>query len=50
LTGIIEAQSDTSHHELTGANGGEIEIRERSDLDRARYIAYRRWSCEPGTD
>jgi hypothetical protein len=32
--------SDTSRHELTGANGGEIEIRERSDLDRARRIAY----------
>ena len=31
---------DTSRHELTGANGGEIEIRERSDLDRARRIAY----------
>jgi hypothetical protein len=25
---------------LTGANGGEIEIRQRSDLDRARRIAY----------
>ena len=32
--------SDTSRHELTGANGAEIEIRERSDLDRARRIAY----------
>jgi hypothetical protein len=32
--------SDTSRHELTGANGGEIEIRQRSDLDRARRIAY----------
>jgi hypothetical protein len=32
--------SDTSRHKLTGANGGEIEIRERSDLDRARRIAY----------
>jgi hypothetical protein len=32
--------SDTSRHELTGANGGEIEIRERSDPDRARRIAY----------
>ena len=32
--------SDTSRHELTGANGGEIKIRERSDLDRARRIAY----------
>jgi hypothetical protein len=32
--------SDTSRHELTGANGCEIEIRERSDLDRARRIAY----------
>jgi hypothetical protein len=32
--------SDTSRHELTGANGGEIKITERSDLDRARRIAY----------
>jgi hypothetical protein len=32
--------SDTSRHELTGANDGEIKIRERSDLDRARRIAY----------
>jgi hypothetical protein len=32
--------SDTSRHELTGANGGEIEISQRSDLDRARRIAY----------
>jgi hypothetical protein len=32
--------SDTSRHELTGANGGEIKISERSDLDRARRIAY----------
>jgi hypothetical protein len=31
--------SDTSRHELTGANGSKIEIRERSDLDRARRIA-----------
>jgi hypothetical protein len=29
-----------SRHKLTGAHGGEIEIRERSDLDRARRIAY----------
>src|SRR5262249_47551429 len=32
--------SDTSRHELTGANGGEIQISQRSDLDRARRIAY----------
>jgi hypothetical protein len=32
--------SNTSRHELTGRDGGEIEIRERSDLDRARRIAY----------
>jgi hypothetical protein len=32
--------SDTSRHELTGANGNEIKISERSDLDRARRIAY----------
>jgi hypothetical protein len=32
--------SDTSRQELTGVNGSEIEIRERSDLDRARGIAY----------
>jgi hypothetical protein len=32
--------SDTSRHELTGANGGEIEICEHSDRDRARRIAY----------
>jgi hypothetical protein len=32
--------SDTSRHELTGANGGGIEISERSNLDRARRIAY----------
>jgi hypothetical protein len=32
--------SNTSRHELTGANGGEIKISERSDLDRARRIAY----------
>jgi hypothetical protein len=32
--------SDMSRHKLTGAHGGEIEIRERSDLDRARRIAY----------
>jgi hypothetical protein len=29
-----------SSHELTGPNGGEIKISERSDLDRARRIAY----------
>jgi hypothetical protein len=32
--------SDTSRHELTGANGGDIEISQRSELDRARRIAY----------
>ena len=32
--------SDTNRHELTGPNGGEITISERSDLDRARRIAY----------
>jgi hypothetical protein len=32
--------SDTSRHELTGRNGGEIKISERSDLDRASRIAY----------
>jgi hypothetical protein len=39
---LSEIASLQSHprHELTGANGGEIEIRERSDLDRARRIAY----------
>jgi hypothetical protein len=31
---------DTSRHELTGANGGEIEISQRSNLDRARRMAY----------
>jgi hypothetical protein len=38
--GLSAQWSDTSRHELTGANGGEIEIRERSNLDRARRIAY----------
>jgi hypothetical protein len=32
--------SDTRRHELTGPNGREIEISERSNLDRARRIAY----------
>jgi hypothetical protein len=32
--------SDASRHGLTGANGGEIEISQCSDLDRARRIAY----------
>jgi hypothetical protein len=31
---------NTSRHELTGQNGGDIKISERSDLDRARRIAY----------
>jgi hypothetical protein len=32
--------SDTSRHELTGRDGGEIVISERPDLNRARRIAY----------
>jgi hypothetical protein len=32
--------SDRSRNELSGANGGDIDISQRSDIDRARRIAY----------